>query len=104
MFNIYFFRENKARYFYIQIIGVDPEGSILAQPEDLNKTNVTMYEVEGIGYDFNPTVLDKTVSLHYCTALNLLDLRGIDTQQWTRGIDTQQLKLFLASLLKKGLL
>lgn len=46
----------------LQIIGVDPEGSILAQPEELNKTDKTMYEVEGIGYDFVPTVLDRSVS------------------------------------------
>ena len=46
----------------LQIIGVDPEGSILAEPEELNKTTVSMYEVEGVGYDFNPTVLDKKVS------------------------------------------
>ena len=39
-------------------IGVDPEGSILAQPEEINKTdNSGFYEVEGIGYDFIPTVL-----------------------------------------------
>ncbi|KAI5741521.1 hypothetical protein M8J76_014488 [Diaphorina citri] len=41
------------------IVGVDPYGSILAQPEELNKTDVTTYQVEGIGYDFVPTVLDK---------------------------------------------
>uniref|UniRef100_A0A8B9L4T3 Cystathionine beta-synthase n=1 Tax=Astyanax mexicanus TaxID=7994 RepID=A0A8B9L4T3_ASTMX len=47
----------------IKIVGVDPEGSTLAEPEDLNKTNKTAYEVEGIGYDFIPTVLDRSVSL-----------------------------------------
>jgi len=46
---------------HCQIIGVDPEGSILAEPEELNKTNVTYYEVEGTGYDFIPTVLDRSV-------------------------------------------
>uniref|UniRef100_A0AAR2L3D4 Cystathionine beta-synthase n=1 Tax=Pygocentrus nattereri TaxID=42514 RepID=A0AAR2L3D4_PYGNA len=45
----------------IKIVGVDPEGSILAEPEELNKTNKTQYEVEGIGYDFIPTVLDRSV-------------------------------------------
>ncbi|EGD77014.1 cystathionine-beta-synthase [Salpingoeca rosetta] len=45
----------------IQIVGVDPEGSILAQPEELNKTDVTGYQVEGIGYDFIPRVLDRNV-------------------------------------------
>ena len=44
-----------------QIVGVDPEGSILAEPEELNQTEQTAYEVEGIGYDFIPTVLDRTV-------------------------------------------
>lgn len=39
------------------LVGVDPMGSILAQPESLNKSDVTFYEVEGIGYDFIPTVL-----------------------------------------------
>ena len=38
-----------------QIIGVDPVGSILAGPEEIKH-----YEVEGIGYDFIPKVLDKT--------------------------------------------
>lgn len=46
----------------MQIVGVDPEGSILAEPEELNKTDKTQYEVEGIGYDFIPTVLDRSVS------------------------------------------
>lgn len=45
-----------------QIVGVDPEGSILAEPEELNRTDKTQYEVEGIGYDFIPTVLDRSVS------------------------------------------
>lgn len=37
-----------------KIVGVDPEGSILAGPGEL-KT----YKVEGIGYDFIPDVLDR---------------------------------------------
>lgn len=41
---------------------MDPEGSILAEPEELNQTDKTQYEVEGIGYDFIPTVLDRSVS------------------------------------------
>ena len=43
------------------VVGVDPEGSILAQPEELNKSDVTYYDVEGTGYDFIPTVLDRSV-------------------------------------------
>lgn len=45
----------------IQVISVDPEGSILALPESLNESDVNFYELEGIGYDFLPTVLDRTV-------------------------------------------
>lgn len=40
-----------------KIVGVDPYGSILAQPEEMNKSDVSTYEVEGIGYDFIPNVL-----------------------------------------------
>uniref|UniRef100_A0A671ND33 Cystathionine beta-synthase n=1 Tax=Sinocyclocheilus anshuiensis TaxID=1608454 RepID=A0A671ND33_9TELE len=45
----------------IKIVGVDPVGSILSEPEELNKTDKTQYEVEGIGYDFIPTVMDRSV-------------------------------------------
>mmetsp|Transcript_54658 Transcript_54658/g.133956 ORF Transcript_54658/g.133956 Transcript_54658/m.133956 type:complete len:543 (-) Transcript_54658:74-1702(-) len=47
----------------IKVIGLDPEGSILAYPEALNKTDVTGYQVEGTGYDFIPTVCDRDPSL-----------------------------------------
>jgi len=43
----------------IQIVAVDPNGSILAQPEELNKEGIHSYKVEGIGYDFIPRVLDR---------------------------------------------
>lgn len=43
------------------VVGVDPLGSILAEPENLNRTDVTYYDVEGTGYDFVPTVLDRSV-------------------------------------------
>lgn len=43
----------------VVIVGVDPLGSTLAQPAELNQTDVTFYEVEGIGYDFVPTVCGK---------------------------------------------
>jgi cystathionine beta-synthase len=45
----------------IQIVGVDPYGSILAQPDSLNAEGVHSYQVEGIGYDFVPNVLDRGV-------------------------------------------
>lgn len=45
----------------ITIVGVDPEGSILAVPDCLNEKNrLESYHVEGIGYDFIPNVLDRS--------------------------------------------
>eukprot|EP01084_Bolivina_argentea_P308864 534174_1 len=38
------------------IVGIDPYGSILASPNNLN-TPISSYHVEGIGYDFIPQVL-----------------------------------------------
>jgi cystathionine beta-synthase len=40
----------------VRIIGVDPEGSILAGPAEIRT-----YKVEGIGYDFIPEVLDRSL-------------------------------------------
>jgi len=40
-----------------RLIAADPYGSILSLPESLNETDIQMYDVEGIGYDFVPTVL-----------------------------------------------
>ncbi len=37
--------------FAIQIVAVDPEGSILAEPENLNKSDTTFYEVEVLHRD-----------------------------------------------------
>ncbi|CEP63597.1 cystathionine beta-synthase CYS4 LALA0_S08e06238g [Lachancea lanzarotensis] len=45
----------------VQIVGADPEGSILAQPESLNATEEAEYKVEGIGYDFVPKVLNRNL-------------------------------------------
>ncbi len=39
---------------HCKIVGVDPEGSILAGPGEIKS-----YKVEGIGYDFIPDVLDR---------------------------------------------
>ena len=44
-----------------KIIGVDPIGSILALPQEMNTNINTPYKVEGIGYDFIPRVLDRNV-------------------------------------------
>lgn len=47
----------------IQIIGVDPEGSLLALPDELNEKNKNQpYKVEGIGYDFIPKNCDQQIA------------------------------------------
>lgn len=53
-------RKLKERCPDVTIVGVDPVGSILAQPESLNVAG-GLYQVEGIGYDFIPTSLDRGV-------------------------------------------
>ena len=46
----------------VLIVGVDPKGSILAQPDALNdERRLQSYAVEGIGYDFIPAVLDRAL-------------------------------------------
>lgn len=53
-------RKLKEKVPNVKIVGVDPVGSILAQPETLNGP-VGSYKVEGIGYDFIPDVLDRSL-------------------------------------------
>jgi len=55
-------RKIKERNPKVKIIAVDPEGSILAQPDSLNGA-IGSYKVEGIGYDFIPIVLDRDAEL-----------------------------------------
>ncbi|KAM9709452.1 cystathionine beta-synthase b [Menidia menidia] len=43
----------------VKIVAVDPEGSVLLDSEESNEH--AHFEVEGIGYDFVPTVLDRSV-------------------------------------------
>lgn len=52
----------------VKIVAVDPYGSILAQPDSVNELSqrtgqkrLSSYQVEGIGYDFIPSVLDQKV-------------------------------------------
>jgi cystathionine beta-synthase len=56
----------------VQIVGVDPYGSILAKPDSMNDQSartghkrLEAYHVEGIGYDFVPTVLDTDIIDHW---------------------------------------
>jgi len=55
-------RKLKEKLPNVIVVAVDPEGSILAQPESLNGA-ISSYKVEGIGYDFIPTVLDRDAKL-----------------------------------------
>lgn len=50
----------KDKYPGIIVIGVDPIGSILSDPSNLGKATAP-YQVEGIGYDFIPKVLDRSL-------------------------------------------
>lgn len=70
-----------------KVIAVDPYGSILAQPEEINKTDTTFYEVEGIGYDFIPTVLDRSV-----------------VDKWYKSDDKSSLEMARRLIAEEGLL
>lgn len=52
-------RKLKERIPNVKVIAVDPVGSILATPPELNGV-ITSYKVEGIGYDFIPAVCDRS--------------------------------------------
>ncbi len=65
-----------------QIIGVDPIGSILAGKEEIKP-----YQVEGIGYDFIPEVLEK----------NSVD-------KWIKSEDKRSFNLALRLIREEGLL
>ncbi|CDW54588.1 cystathionine beta synthase [Trichuris trichiura] len=67
------------------VVGVDPMGSILAP--DLPNDDVSFYEVEGIGYDFYPTVLDY---------------KAVD--RWVKTKDRESLLTALALIRKEGIL
>ena len=46
----------------IKVVAADPHGSILALPRELNEEHANEgYQVEGIGYDFIPDVLEQKV-------------------------------------------
>ena len=67
---------------HCQIVGVDPVGSILAGDE-----GITPYEVEGIGYDFIPDVLEK---------------KCVD--RWIKSKDKESFQLALRLIREEGLL
>jgi len=70
----------------IKVIGIDTLGSSLAQPEELN-TQLKSYHVEGIGYDFIPDSLDRSV-----------------VDSWVKTDDPESLRLARLLISKEGLL
>ncbi len=64
------------------IVGADPEGSLLAGPEEIKP-----YHVEGIGYDFIPDVLDRSL-----------------VDRWVKTNDAESFKLARALMSDEGLL
>ena len=66
----------------VQIIGVDPEGSILAGPGPIHS-----YKVEGIGYDFLPDVFDGSL-----------------VDRWYKSNDYDSFKVARQLVRKEGLL
>eukprot|EP00118_Oscarella_pearsei_P024587 m.306361 g.306361 ORF g.306361 m.306361 type:complete len:515 (+) comp41184_c0_seq1:1779-3323(+) len=45
----------------VKIVGVDPIGSKMALPAEVNKTDVKGFQVEGIGHGWVPTVCDQDI-------------------------------------------
>ena len=72
----------KKHYPNAVIVGADPEGSLLAGPEEIKP-----YHVEGIGYDFIPEVLDRTL-----------------VDRWVKTNDAESFKLARALMRDEGLL
>ncbi len=72
----------KQTYPNAKIVGADPEGSLLAGPEEIKS-----YHVEGIGYDFIPDVLDR----------DLVD-------QWVKTNDKESFKYARLLMKDEGLL
>ena len=66
----------------VKVIGVDPEGSILAGPGEIRS-----YKVEGIGYDFIPDVLNR----------DLID-------QWVKSNDRDSFRVARQLIRQEGLL
>jgi len=56
-------RKIKEKAPHVTIVAVDPVGSILAVPDSMNDhKRLEPYQVEGIGYDFIPTVCEQNIA------------------------------------------
>lgn len=72
------------------VVGIDPIGSILAVPNNLNTSGEgNPYVVEGIGYDFIPDVLSRDEA---------------DVNHWVKTSDDEAFKAVQALMRKEGLL
>jgi cystathionine beta-synthase len=81
-------RKLKEKIPHVKVVAVDPEGSILALPETLNGA-ITSYKVEGIGYDFIPTVLDRAPEL---------------VDKWYKSVDKESFVMSRRLIKQEGLL
>lgn len=75
---------------------MDPEGSIVALPSEMNTTNNTNIEVEGIGHDFIPTVLDRSVSNRVIRGH--CPIFGFASSQPPRSVTSSGTQLYLSLL------
>lgn len=83
-------RKLKEKIPNVKIIAVDPQGSILALPDSLNdEDRLKAYQVEGIGYDFIPTVLDRSEKL--------IDL-------WVKTKDPESFKMARSLIRREGIM
>jgi len=70
-----------------QVVGADPIGSIMAQPDELNKEGLKSYKIEGMGHDFLPnTCVRKYVD------------------QWIKTKDQESFELARRLIKEEGLL
>lgn len=60
-----------------QLIAVDPAGSILAEGGKTNDEEDHCFEVEGVGYDFVPGILDRRVVEQWVKANDKVSLISI---------------------------
>ena len=89
-------RKIKERLPNCQVVAVDPKGSILAVPDTLNDpADNKPYAVEGIGYDFVPSVCNQSVDPKTGTLL-------IDT--WVKTEDQESFDMARSMIRTEGIM